>query len=118
MLRVEKRGLNIMVEDDAKRLEEGFGHNPVPEVYEEEEHKKEVMTSNSTGDAIDRVDEKKAVSTEPREVEQVKGAEEEQPLQVKQKGKRVATLDAFRGLTIVVCVLLLIRDMGDNTLSS
>ncbi|KAL6133454.1 hypothetical protein ACLB2K_065689 [Fragaria x ananassa] len=95
-----------MVEDDAKRLEEGFGHNPVPEVYEEEEHKKEVLTSNSTGDAIDRVEEKKAVSTEPLEVEQVKGAEEKQPLQVKQKGKRVATLDAFRGLTIVVMILV------------
>ncbi|PRQ43636.1 putative heparan-alpha-glucosaminide N-acetyltransferase [Rosa chinensis] len=100
-----------MVEDDAKRLEEGFGNKPVPEV-DEEEHKKDILISTEkvvyesggSGDIIDRLEEKKSVS-EPREVEQVKG-EEEQPLQVKQKSKRVATLDAFRGLTIVVMILV------------
>ena len=96
MLRVEKRDLIIMVEDDAKRLEEGL------KVNDEKEHK-EIMT-----DATDRVEEKKAVLTEPPVVENVKG-EEEQPLQVKQKSKRVATLDAFRGLTIVVCLLVFER---------
>lgn len=99
-----------MVEADAKRLEEGFGNKPA---VNEEDHKKDDLISTEkvvnksdggSGDAIDHVEEKEAVSV-PLVVEQIKG-EEEQPPQVKQKSNRVATLDAFRGLTIVVCKLV------------
>lgn len=99
-----------MVEADAKRLEEGFGNKPA---VNEEDHKKDDLISTEkvvnksdggSGDSIDHVEERKAVSAPPA-VEQIKG-EEEQPPQVKQKSNRVATLDAFRGLTIVVCKLV------------
>ncbi|CAL9026673.1 unnamed protein product [Prunus brigantina] len=97
------------MEDDAKKLEEGRLHNKDDLISE-----KVNTTSdhNGRGDAIDHDHEdhheeknKAAVAAAPLEADQIKG--EEQPvLVVKQKSKRVATLDAFRGLTIVVMILV------------
>lgn len=95
------------MEDDAKKLEEGRLHNKDDLISE-----KVNTTSyhNGRGDAIDHDHEdhheeknKAAVAAAPLEADQIKG--EEQPvLVIKQKSKRVATLDAFRGLTIVVYI--------------
>ena len=90
------------MEDDAKKLEEGL-HKKDDDLID-----KKVTTSsdrNGGGDVIahDHEDEerKKVDAVAPLEETEIKG--EEQPvLVVKQRSKRVATLDAFRGLTIVV----------------
>lgn len=66
--------------EDPKKLEEGFGQ----------------LTSKDEG-KIAAGDVAHGISTEADQ----KATSEEQPLP-KQKTKRVATLDAFRGLTIVV----------------
>lgn len=70
---------------DAKRVEEGLGHVQKKDISEK----------------ADKV-EKDESGAEPAQLGQ-KG--EEQPLIKNLKSKRVATLDAFRGLTIVVSTL-------------
>lgn len=69
--------------EDPKRLEEGSHHAPIvpgdPKVTEL------------------KVDENKMITKENEEPN-----DGEKPILVKEKSKRVATLDAFRGLTIVV----------------
>lgn len=91
------------MEDDAKKLEEGRLHNKDDLISE---RVNTTSDHNGRGDAIDHDHEEKnkaAVAAAPLEADQIKG--EEQPvLVVKQKSKRVATLDAFRGLTIVVYI--------------
>ncbi|KAL2481355.1 Protein of unknown function (DUF1624) [Abeliophyllum distichum] len=86
-----------------KRLEEGFGTGTQLVVEEEDKNK-----SNSRQGKEHRVgihasneNEEKSVkiSDHPGEMK------EEQPL-IKQKTKRIATLDAFRGLTIVLMILV------------
>ena len=70
---------------DAKRVEEGLGH-----VHKEDITEKE-----------DKIEKDESGAAPAQSVEQ-KG--EEQPIIKQQKSKRIATLDAFRGLTIVVSV--------------
>lgn len=73
--------------EDPRKLEEGFGN---------EDHQSKRAAGDMPHD-ISSENERKSMTTSNLPEEQ----REEQPL-VKQKTKRVATLDAFRGLTIVV----------------
>ncbi|KAL5991147.1 hypothetical protein ACLOJK_012053 [Asimina triloba] len=76
---------------EVRNIEEGWGEKPPPAFPEEEEHKKK------DGGAIPDDGGKEVAPTEQQQVN-----EGEEQLQTKVKSKRVATLDAFRGLTIVV----------------
>ncbi|KAG5130284.1 hypothetical protein JHK84_036681 [Glycine max] len=86
--------------DEAKRMEEGLNtpHND----YHKGELKQEIEKINGEGDSIEH-DRDTRTTQEGESVQQI--VEQEQPL-VKQKTRRVATLDAFRGLTIVLMVLV------------
>ncbi|KAK9289390.1 hypothetical protein L1049_007545 [Liquidambar formosana] len=92
---------------DARRMEEGLGHTPL--IVNEEDQLSEKVDKKKGGDGIDN--EKGERSSAALDQPLVPKAEdpspkgEEQPL-IKQKTKRVATLDAFRGLTIVVMILV------------
>lgn len=70
--------------EDPRKLEEGFGTSTQFTSKDEDHHSKKDISNEN---------EQKSMTTSDMP--------EEQPL-VKQKTKRVATLDAFRGLTIVV----------------
>ena len=83
--------------DEAKRMEEGF--NTPRNEHHEVDLKQETKTSD--GGIIEHDKDTKVMPEE----EPVQQAVEQQQSLVKQKTKRVATLDAFRGLTIVVSVL-------------
>jgi heparan-alpha-glucosaminide N-acetyltransferase len=88
--------------EEARRVEEGFGHKPPSK--KEDDHDKAYISGkvdrSDGGDCIDHEKEDRGQVLDDQPAEQ---KAEEQPL-VKQKSKRVATLDAFRGLTIVVCI--------------
>lgn len=86
--------------DEAKRMEEG--RNTPQNDHHKDELKQEFEKTNGHGDSIEH-DRDTRTTQEGESIQQI--VEQEQPL-VKQKPKRVATLDAFRGLTIVVSVLL------------
>ncbi|KAF9594212.1 hypothetical protein IFM89_028869 [Coptis chinensis] len=85
---------------DVRRVEEGLGHTPVIEeqvheknekIIKDEDHQHE-NHKEKNGQVHDKL-------VEP------KGEEAEEPV-IRQKTKRVATLDAFRGLTIVIMILV------------
>ncbi|KAK3036374.1 hypothetical protein RJ639_032143, partial [Escallonia herrerae] len=84
--------------DDPRRVEEGLGHTPLVKEGDNNHGKKEAKVDDA--DSIEK--EKEERSGVSNQAEERKG---EQPL-IKQKSKRVATLDAFRGLTIVVMILV------------
>ena len=78
--------------EDPKKMEEGF--HQVQVVVEEKpenalEQREEVRDETKMATAIQRDEESKGG--------------EKPVLLIKEKSKRIATLDAFRGLTIVVC---------------
>ncbi|KAI4300336.1 hypothetical protein L6164_033725 [Bauhinia variegata] len=78
-----------MDDEGTKRMEEGLRNTP-------DDTKEEMTEANG----------KEIKATAAVElVEQTSGPEPEQP-PVKQKSKRIATLDAFRGLTIVLMILV------------
>lgn len=77
--------------EDPKRVEEGFGNTPLG--HEDEKEYDDMKVANNC-DNGDRKDDWSVAKDELKVEEQV-------PVE-KQKSKRVATLDAFRGLTIVV----------------
>ncbi|TKY62113.1 Heparan-alpha-glucosaminide N-acetyltransferase [Spatholobus suberectus] len=81
------------MDEEAKRMEEGL-KSPLNDDGNKDELKKQETIKTSNGGSIIEHDK----SVQPI-------AEQEQPL-VKQKTKRVATLDAFRGLTIVLMILV------------
>lgn len=87
--------------EDHKKLEEGFGnqkkHTSEEEIdYSDNQWKKDTrIVSNQ--DLVSHENEQNILDQPLQQQE-----EEEPPL--KQKSKRVATLDAFRGLTIVVYI--------------
>ncbi|KAK3043046.1 hypothetical protein RJ639_002614 [Escallonia herrerae] len=86
--------------EDPRRVEEGLGHTPlVKEGDKDNNHGKKEAKVEDAGSIEKQKEEKSAVSDQPEE------GKEERPL-IKQKSKRVATLDAFRGLTIVVMILV------------
>lgn len=83
--------------EDARRVEEGFGHAPLEKKDRNKDYNSEKLDGTDSGDRIENEkDDKRAVLNQPTE-QKVEG----QPL-VNTKSKRVATMDAFRGLTIVV----------------
>ncbi|KAL9318194.1 hypothetical protein ACSQ67_014711 [Phaseolus vulgaris] len=84
--------------DEAKRMEEGLSSTP-----QNGELKQEIEKTNGDGDSIEHDRDTRSTTQEGESTRQI--VEQEQPL-VKQKTKRVATLDAFRGLTIVLMVLV------------
>ncbi|CAM8973233.1 unnamed protein product [Rhodiola kirilowii] len=90
-----------MASSDAKRMEEGLGQRRV------DDHE-----TDRTGptEEIDLEHDKREIGALVDQNAEEKG-EEQQP-QMKQKSKRVATLDAFRGLTIVV--MILVDDAGES----
>ncbi|KAL4578648.1 hypothetical protein LXL04_014776 [Taraxacum kok-saghyz] len=73
--------------EDPKRVEEGFGHGQI-----------------SPAEKVEREDmgERSEMTTEQHHQTKVV----ETPALVKEKSKRIATLDAFRGLTIVLMILV------------
>ena len=84
---------------DPGKMEEGLVHAEVaPDEEGIKKHDGKVGEKEVGGDSIEKEKEEKV------EEQQL----EEQPL-VKQKTKRVATLDAFRGLTIVVSAFIRLR---------
>lgn len=85
--------------DDPKKLEEGFGAA-----------KHEVGTRGFHGEKDSRIE-----SADNGEKEQQKQEQSQQMAVTKPKSKRIATLDAFRGLTIVVpSFLLLIYELSST----
>lgn len=96
--------------EDPRKLEEGFGARTDFE-NEKDDHKHVHGEKNDarTGGVHDISNdiEPRSVATADLKTEEQK---EEQPL-IKQKTKRVATLDAFRGLTIVL--MILVDDAGE-----
>ncbi|XWS66822.1 hypothetical protein CRYUN_Cryun05aG0233900 [Craigia yunnanensis] len=87
---------------DPRKMEEGLAHAEVaPDEEGKEKRDGKVGKKEGGGDSIEIEKEEKV------EEQQL----EEKPL-VKQKTKRVATLDAFRGLTIVL--MILVDDAGEE----
>lgn len=96
-----------MDEGEAKRLEEGHSHRYAT-AGNDDDHKDEREKPNDMDfEAKEHVHDKE-IKVNTAGIELNAGKEEEKP-QVKQKSKRVATLDAFRGLTIVVCIYMPLR---------
>jgi heparan-alpha-glucosaminide N-acetyltransferase len=86
--------------EDPKRMEEGLGHTAlVANIDDENIHLSEKEGKTDGGDDNEK-EERRVVHDHQAEREG-----DRQPV-VKQKSKRVATLDAFRGLTIVVSTAL------------
>lgn len=85
--------------DETKRMEEGIINTPRNDYHNNT--KLEIVKTNGGGDSIEH-DRDMRTTPEGEFVQET--MEQEQPL-VKQKTRRVATLDAFRGLTIVVSIL-------------
>lgn len=90
-----------MEEGEAKRMEEGVIYRGAESGDDKEK------TKNANGMDLDldakenqHDNETKAISVSA--IVEKRREQEEEPV-VKQKSRRVATLDAFRGLTIVVC---------------
>lgn len=83
--------------EDPKKLEEGFGNQKI--ITSEEN----IDITSHQGEKIDinRVDNNQDLATHGNEQKILQKEGKEQP-NIKNKSKRVATLDAFRGLTIVV----------------
>ncbi|KAL0409976.1 UNVERIFIED_CONTAM: Heparan-alpha-glucosaminide N-acetyltransferase [Sesamum latifolium] len=86
--------------EDPRKLEEGFGNGAQP-ASKDEDFQGKKTTENIVCDAISNENEQKSITTSDLPEER----REEEPL-IKQKTKRIATLDAFRGLTIVLMVLV------------
>ncbi|KAK6942752.1 hypothetical protein RJ641_028129 [Dillenia turbinata] len=87
--------------EDPKRLEEGLGKVDNEEIRE---------YGGGEKDGASHGDEK--IEQEKKEEHVIQTAEQNQErVLIKQKGKRVATLDAFRGLTIVL--MILVDDAGE-----
>ncbi|KAL3839703.1 hypothetical protein ACJIZ3_024294 [Penstemon smallii] len=81
--------------EDPRKLEEGFGNVDKDHRDKKDDHQKEITTTSGL--------------TEVQKEEEEEEEEEQTP--IKQKAKRVATLDAFRGLTIVL--MILVDDAGE-----
>ncbi|GMP50290.1 hypothetical protein CsSME_00016968 [Camellia sinensis var. sinensis] len=89
-----------------RRVEEGFGHTPLDiEMYHDHDsyhHKNEEARIDDVDHGMGNTKEKTIITQDDQTVEE--GKKDEQPPPgtiIKPKSKRVATLDAFRGLTIV-----------------
>ncbi|KAK6779510.1 hypothetical protein RDI58_021694 [Solanum bulbocastanum] len=80
--------------EDPKRLEEGFGNQ-----------KNNISEENIDTNRIDNNQDLAILENEQKILSQPMQKEEEEQPTIK-KGKRVATLDAFRGLTIVLMILV------------
>ncbi|KAF9680233.1 hypothetical protein SADUNF_Sadunf06G0100000 [Salix dunnii] len=93
--------------EDPKRLEEGLGHSTalVPNIDDKNIHLSEKAGKADGGDDIHS---EKEETAHDHLVAEHGG--DRQP-EVKQKSRRVATLDAFRGLTIVL--MILVDDAGE-----
>ncbi|KAI8016447.1 Heparan-alpha-glucosaminide N-acetyltransferase [Camellia lanceoleosa] len=99
-----------------RRVEEGFGHTPLDiEMYHDLDsyhHKNEEARIDDVNHGMDNEKEQTIITQDDQTVEE--GKKDEQPPPgtiIKPKSKRVATLDAFRGLTIVV--MILVDDAGE-----
>ncbi|KAI3472034.1 hypothetical protein Pfo_029773 [Paulownia fortunei] len=85
--------------EDPRKLEEGFGTG-TQLGSKDEDHQGKKAAGNIAHDISNENEQKSMTTSDPPEEQR-----EEEPL-IKQKTKRVATLDAFRGLTIVLMVLV------------
>lgn len=94
------RGMEV----DPKRVEEGFGHRPLANNVDEEVNGNNKV-ARIEDDERER-GERSAPAVERLLHEETKAAEPPPLMTTKQKSKRVATLDVFRGLTIVVIIQL------------
>ncbi|KAF5953901.1 hypothetical protein HYC85_006757 [Camellia sinensis] len=92
---------------DPRRVEEGFGHAPLDvEMYHDHDshhQKNEGARIDDVDHGMDNEKEQTIITQYDQTVEEGKKDEQPPPVMIiKPKSKRVATLDAFRGLTIVV----------------
>ncbi|XP_024022989.1 heparan-alpha-glucosaminide N-acetyltransferase [Morus notabilis] len=89
--------------EEARKLEEGLGNNTT---LAKEENNREIISHVAHNkEAIDKSDGRDVDECHDQNAAKNEKAAEETPL-VKQKSKRVATLDVFRGLTIVLMILV------------
>ncbi|KAM7468220.1 hypothetical protein LguiB_015782 [Lonicera macranthoides] len=98
------------MEVDPKRVEEGFGHKPLASNDDEEVYRdnKVAHIDNDEREGGER----STPAVDQRLLpEETKAAEVPPLMTTKQKSKRVATLDVFRGLTIVL--MILVDDAGE-----
>ncbi|CAL5334701.1 unnamed protein product [Camellia sinensis] len=101
---------------DPRRVEEGFGHTPLDvEMYHDHDshhQKNEEARIDDVDHGMDNEKEQTIITQYDQTVEEGKKDELPPPVMIiKPKSKRVATLDAFRGLTIVV--MILVDDAGE-----
>ncbi|CAL5387785.1 unnamed protein product [Camellia sinensis] len=101
---------------DPRRVEEGFGHTPLDvEMYHDHDshhQKNEEARIDDVDHGMDNEKEQTIITQYDQTVEEGKKDEQPPPVMIiKPKSKRVATLDAFRGLTIVV--MILVDDAGE-----
>ncbi|KAF8395274.1 hypothetical protein HHK36_019217 [Tetracentron sinense] len=90
--------------EDARRVEEGLGNTNTP-LIKEEDSDLHVHDHNKNGEKIDGDDRSNIERDDKGAVLDQKVEGQEEPL-IKKKSKRIATLDAFRGLTIVLMILV------------
>ncbi|KAG4913434.1 hypothetical protein JHK86_053867 [Glycine max] len=98
------------MDEESKRMEEGI-NSALNGGGNKDDLKRRVTIKTSNGGSViehDKGTMAKPYGAESESVQKI--AEQEQPV-VKQKTKRIATLDAFRGLTIVL--MILVDDAGE-----
>lgn len=80
-------------EDTGRRIEEGYGNRPLS-MDEKKLQEEDINNQHPTADShVESIEKEEGVSQK-----------DEQPLiKSSPKSKRIATLDVFRGLTVVVC---------------
>lgn len=93
--------------EDPKKLEEGYGGDNTPQILVKEEESRKFDSAHNDS-RLDSTSEVANGAGDDPEEQKTKGLmnqpkqEEEQMVVTKPKKKRIATLDAFRGLTVVV----------------
>ncbi|PIA34320.1 hypothetical protein AQUCO_03800128v1 [Aquilegia coerulea] len=92
---------------DVRKVEEGLGNTPLIEEEEHNDHHHRKIIKAGKDDKVDNIigDHYHNEKTEDPDKSVELKESEKQPLIV-QKNKRVATLDVFRGLTIVIMILV------------
>eukprot|EP00257_Ricinus_communis_P025761 XP_025013175.1 heparan-alpha-glucosaminide N-acetyltransferase [Ricinus communis] len=90
--------------EDPRKLEEGLAHAKVANENQQEQHLSEKLDKTHDGGGV--IPEKELTSSTVLVEQEGEQLQQPEQLPVKQKTKRVATLDAFRGLTVVLMILV------------
>ncbi|KAL7248034.1 hypothetical protein ACSBR2_002852 [Camellia fascicularis] len=98
-----------------RRVEEGFGRTPLDiEMYHDHDshhYKNEEARIDDVNHGMDNEKEKRIITQDDQMVEKEKKDQQPPVMIIKPKSKRVAILDAFKGLTIVM--MILVDDAGE-----